>query len=107
MLSVWTDAPHSVELCAVSADAGDPVVAVPTRAESPEIRPTFPSVGSVWLQAIFQSACELYHFLQQACKTAERLAAKAVRKRRTTAQILSNSLQNQGETLVFVEAVSA
>jgi hypothetical protein len=29
-----------------------------------------------------------------------------VRKRRTTAQILCDSLQNQGETLVFMEAVS-
>ena len=67
----------------------------------------FQALAPSWLQAIFQSACELYHFLQQACKTAERLAAKAVRKRRTTAQILCDSLQNQGETLVFVEAVSA
>jgi hypothetical protein len=60
-----------------------------------------------WLQAILQSACALYHCLQQACRTAERLAAKAVRTRRTTAQTLCDSLQNQGETLVFVEAVSA
>ena len=67
----------------------------------------FQALAPSWLQAIFQSACELYHFLQQACRTAERLAAKAVRKRRTTAQILRDSLQNQGETLVFVEAVSA
>ena len=67
----------------------------------------FQALAPSWLQAIFQSACELYHFLQQACRTAERLAAKAVRKRRTTAQILCDSLQNQGETLVFVEAVSA
>jgi len=67
----------------------------------------FQALAPSWFQAIFQSACELYHFLQQACRTAERLAAKAVRKRRTTAQILCDSLQNQGETLVFVEAVSA
>ena len=46
MFSVWTDAPHAVEFCAVSADAGDPVVAVPTRTESREIRTTFPRVGS-------------------------------------------------------------
>ena len=67
----------------------------------------FQALAASWLQAIFQSACELYHFLQRACTTAERLAAKAVRKRRTTAQILCDSLQNQGETLVFMEAVSA
>ena len=67
----------------------------------------FQALAASWLQAIFQSACELYHFLQRACTTAERLAAKAVRKRRTTAQILCDSLQNQGETLVLMEAVSA
>jgi cob(I)alamin adenosyltransferase len=67
----------------------------------------FQALAPSWLQAILQSACALYHFLQQACRTAERLAAKAVRKRRTTAQILGDSLQNHGETLVFVEAVSA
>jgi hypothetical protein len=67
----------------------------------------FQALAASWLQAIFQSACELYHFLQRACTTAERLAAKAVRKRRTTAQILCDSLQNHGKTLVFMEAVSA
>lgn len=67
----------------------------------------FQALAASWLQAIFPSACALYHFLQRACTTAERLAAKAVRKRRTTAQILCDSVQNQGETLVFMEAVSA
>ena len=67
----------------------------------------FQAVAASWLQAIFQSACALYHFLQRACTTAERLAAKAVRQRRTTAQILCDSWQNQGETVVFMEAVSA
>ena len=68
MLSVWTDAPHSIELCAVSADAGDPVVAVPTRTESAEIRTTFPSVGgelapshlSVGMRTVPLSATGLY-----------------------------------------------
>ena len=59
------------------------------------------------LPAILQSACALYPCLPRACTPAERLAAKAVRKRRTTAQILWDSLQNQAETVVFMEAVSA
>jgi hypothetical protein len=59
------------------------------------------------MQAIFQSECALHRFLQQACDTAKRLALKASRKRRTTAQLLHESLQNQGETLVFMEAVNA
>ena len=60
-----------------------------------------------WMQVIFQSAFELRYFLQQVCATAERLVAKALRKRRTTAQLLRESLQKQGETVVFMEAVSA
>ena len=67
----------------------------------------FHALAASWLQAIFPSACALYHFLPRACTTAERLAAKAVRQRRTTAQILCDRLQNQGETVVFMEAVSA
>jgi hypothetical protein len=67
----------------------------------------FQALAASWLQAIFQSACELYHFLQRACTTAERLAAKAGRQRRTTAQTRCDSLKNQGETVVFMEAVSA
>ena len=67
----------------------------------------FHALAASWLQAICPSACALYHFLPRACTTAERLAAKAVRQRRTTAQILCDSLQNQGETVVFMEAVSA
>ena len=60
-----------------------------------------------WMQVIFQSAFELRRFLQQVCATAERLVGKAVRKRRTTAQLLRESLQHQRETVVFMEAVSA
>jgi len=60
-----------------------------------------------WMQAIFQSEFAVRRLLQQVCTTAERLVVKASRKRRTTAQILRESLQNQGETVVFREAVSA
>jgi hypothetical protein len=35
------------------------------------------------------------------------LVGKASRKRRTTAQILRESLQNQGEAVVFMEVVNA
>jgi hypothetical protein len=60
-----------------------------------------------WMQAMFQSAFEVRRFLQQVCATAERVVAKALRKRRTTAQLLRESLQNQGEASVFIEAVNA
>ena len=67
----------------------------------------FQAFAERWMQAIFQSAFELRRFLQQVCATAERLVAKALRKRRTTAQLLRESLQNQSETVVFMEAVNA
>lgn len=67
----------------------------------------FQACAERWLQAIFQSAFALRRFLQQLCTTAERLVGKASRKRRTTAQKLRDSLQNQGEADVFMEAVNA
>ena len=60
-----------------------------------------------WMQAIFQSALALRRFLTHVCATAERLAAKASRKRRTTAQILQESIRQQHESVVFAEAVNA
>ena len=60
-----------------------------------------------WMQAIFQSEFALRRLLQQVCTTAERLVVKASRKRRTTAQILRESLLNQGKAVVFREAVNA
>ncbi len=67
----------------------------------------FQAFAERWMQVIFQSAFELRRFLQQVCATAERLVGKALRKRRTTAQLLRESVQNQRETVVFMEAVSA
>jgi hypothetical protein len=67
----------------------------------------FQAFAEGWMQAMFRSVFELRRFLQQVCATAERLVGKASRKRRTTAQILRESLQNQGETVVFMEAVNA
>ena len=67
----------------------------------------FQALAANWLQAIFQSAFELYHFLQHACATAERLAAKASRKRRTTAQILRDNIRPSLESSVFAAVVNA
>jgi hypothetical protein len=66
----------------------------------------FQALAASWLQAIFQSACELYHFLQRACATAERLAAKAARKRRTTVQILREDIRQPLESGAFATAVN-
>jgi hypothetical protein len=67
----------------------------------------FQAFADRWMQAMVQSAFEVRRFLQQVCATAERLVAKALRKRRTTAQLLRESLQNQREAIVFMEAVNA
>jgi hypothetical protein len=67
----------------------------------------FQALAANWLQAIFQSAFALYHFLQRACATAERLAAKAVRKRRTTAQILQEAIRPSLESGAFAAVVNA
>ena len=66
----------------------------------------FQAFAERWIQAMLQSAFEVRRFLQQVCATAERLVAKALRKRRTTAQRLRESLQNQGATIGFMEAVN-
>jgi hypothetical protein len=60
-----------------------------------------------WLPVLFQSAFEWRRFLHQVCATAERLVGKALRKRRTTAQLLRESLQKQSETVVVRETISA
>jgi hypothetical protein len=48
-----------------------------------------------WLQALFQTPLQLSAFLSRACAAAERLVRKAVRKRRTSAQRLRDSLGPQ------------
>ena len=60
-----------------------------------------------WMQAIFQSRFALRRFLTHGCATAERLTAKASRKRRTTAQILRAHLRKQHEFVALAEAVNA
>lgn len=48
-----------------------------------------------WLQSLFQSPLQLTTFLSRLCATAERLVRKAARKRRTSAQLLRESLGAQ------------
>jgi DDE family transposase len=70
------------------------------------VRP-FQALAARWMHAICQAECVLRRFLQRACATAERLVAKAARKRQTTAQILRESLSQQHEAIAFVAAVNA
>jgi hypothetical protein len=67
----------------------------------------FQALADRWMQAILQSEFVLRCFLQRACATAERLVAKASRKRHTTAQILRESLAKQDEAIALMEAVNA
>jgi Transposase DDE domain len=67
----------------------------------------FQALAEQWMHAIFQSEFVLCRFLQRACTTAERLVAKALRKRQTTAQILRESLSQQHEAIEFAAAVNA
>ena len=60
-----------------------------------------------WMQAIFRSEIALYHFLTHACATAERLVVKASRKRRTTAQILRESLSQHRESAALAMVINA
>ncbi len=64
----------------------------------------FQSMADSWMKVIFRSEFELRHFLQDACSSAERLAAKASRKRRTSAQILRESL---GQRIKSIEVTAA
>jgi Transposase DDE domain len=67
----------------------------------------FQAFADTWIHVIFQGELALCRFLQQACASAERLAAKASRKRRTTAQTLRASLPQQLESVKVVAAVNA
>ena len=67
----------------------------------------FQALADQWMHAIFQSEFVLRRFLQRTCATAERLVAKASRKRHTTAQILRESLANQDDAVAWMEAVNA
>jgi hypothetical protein len=60
-----------------------------------------------WLHVLFASAVDLHSFLSRACATAERLVAKASRKRRTSAQRLRESLPAQNDFMEFPMALAA
>jgi hypothetical protein len=67
----------------------------------------FQALAEEWMHAIFQSELVLRRFLQRACATAERLVAKALRKRQTTAHILRESLSQQHASIAFAVVVNA
>ncbi len=67
----------------------------------------FQALAESWMHAIFQSEFALRRFLQRACATAERLAAKAARQRQTTAQILRERLRQQHESIELAVVVNA
>ena len=56
---------------------------------------------------MFESELALRRFLHEACADAERLAAKASRTRRTSAQILRESLDQQFESIEVAAVVNA
>jgi hypothetical protein len=60
-----------------------------------------------WLHLLFAPASALCSFLRRAYTTAERLVLKAVRKRRTTAQLLRDSLASQHDFFKPARALAA
>ena len=64
----------------------------------------FQAGADQWSQSLFQSTYQLAAFLSRACAAAKRLVLKAVRKRRTSAQRLRDSL---GPQLDFFEPALA
>jgi hypothetical protein len=67
----------------------------------------FQAFADAWMPVLFQGELALRRFLQRACASAERLAVKAARKRRTTAQTLRESLCQQSESVDVVAVVNA
>lgn len=64
------------------------------------------ALAARWMQAICESECAFRRFLTHLCATATRLAAKATRKRRTTAHILQESVRQHHESVMCAEAVN-
>ena len=65
------------------------------------------AVAEQWLHALFQSVATLRHFLSRACASAQRLVAKAARKRRTSAELLRESLVAPNDCNEFTRALAA
>ena len=60
-----------------------------------------------WLQALFESAATLGHLLSHIRVSAQRVIAKASRKRRTSAQRLRESLETQHDRIEFIIKLAA
>ena len=67
----------------------------------------FQAVADQWLQVLFQPLPALRSFLHQARASAARLVVKAFRKRRTSAQLLRESLEAQNNYIEFTLALAA
>lgn len=67
----------------------------------------FQAVADQWFQMLFESPLALRRFLHQVCATAQRLVAKASRNRRTSAQLLRESLKAQNDCIEFPLALAA
>jgi hypothetical protein len=66
-----------------------------------------PALADRWLHLLFAPSAALCSFLRRAYTTAERLVLKAVRKRRTTAQLLRDSLASQYDFFKPARALAA
>lgn len=60
-----------------------------------------------WLQALFESPASLRSFLSLVCLSAQRVVAKASRKRRTSAQRLRESLESQHDSIKLTIKLAA
>jgi hypothetical protein len=107
MFSVWPHAPHCAQLCPLSPDPVHLWRQKKRALSLLKLMRHFQAVATRWMQAIFQSELALRRLLTHVCATAARLAAKASRKRRTTAPIRQESVCQPHESVVFAEAVNA
>ena len=67
----------------------------------------FQALADTWRHVILQGELALRRFLHRVCARAERLAAKAARKRRTTGQTLRESLRPQPESIEVAAVADA
>lgn len=67
----------------------------------------FQALADSWMKVIFDSELALRRFLQGACASAERLAAKAARQRRTSAQNLRESLDQRTDFIETTTVINA
>ncbi len=65
------------------------------------------AVADCWLQRLFESSAALRAFLHHVCLKADRLVIKAVRKRRTSAQRLYESVQAQTDCIELTIKLAA